>query len=337
MTPVRDFWPSSGYHLLDRDQWGALVVTDDFLKAYLARPEIVPPGEACAAERGLHAALLQDPMQRVTPAQIAELVDPDARENWQLLIALRDHLLRYRTVEAAYLDIVHKGRKIPHLFLNQLVHLILRNALDGCNDAFVLRAGELFFRSQRLAAHDGSLVAADEETLAGLGDRSPSPLVSMLGLPAAAHIDVLNDENSGSYWERSDCFDMALDLTADRRGLSALGEAIKRWVAHLLALHVSVEPVAELREATLSWYVGLNREGTRIGNALWEGEEIGEAVRSSVVGLYRLTFAEQTAVLEKLRGEPVYLIAAMAADKTLRLKPQNLITGLPLSTREAVS
>ena len=107
------------------------------------------------------------------------------------------------------------------------------------------------------------------------------------------------------------------------------------WVAHLLALHVSVEPVAELRDASLSWYVGLNKEGTRIGNALWEGEEIGQAARSSVVGLYRLMFAEQTAVLEKLRGEPVYLIAAMAADKTLRLKPQNLVTGLPLS-REAV-
>ena len=159
--------------------------------------------------------------------------------------------------------------------------------------------------------------------------------IAVLGLPAAAQIDVLNDANSGSYWERSDSFDMALDLTADRRGLYALGEAIKRWVAHLLALHVSVEPVAELRDASLSWYVGLNREGTRIGNALWEGEEIGQAARSSVVGLYRLMFAEQTAVLERLRGEPVYLIAAMAADKTLRLKPQNLVTGLPLS-REAV-
>jgi hypothetical protein len=337
MTAVRDFWQSSGHHLLDRDAFGMLVVTDEFLKAYLARPEIAPPRDACAAEQGLHAALLQDPTQPVTPAQIAELVDPDARENWELLIQLRDHLLHHRTVEAAYLDIVRKGRKIPHLFLNQLVHLILRNALDGCNDAFVVRAAELFFRPQRLTIHNGSLVAADEETISGLGTRPISPLVSMLGLPAAAQIDVLNDENSASYWERSDCFDMALDLTANRRGLSALGEAIARWVLHLLALDVSVEPFAELRDVSFCWYVGLNVEGTLIGDALWEGEEIGNATRSSVIGLYRLIFADCTTVLEKLRGEPVYLIAAMAPDKTLRLKPQNLITGLPLSEWEAVS
>ena len=35
----------------------------------------------------------------------------------------------------------------PPLFINQLVHVILRNALDGCEDAFVLRAAELFFRA----------------------------------------------------------------------------------------------------------------------------------------------------------------------------------------------
>jgi hypothetical protein len=80
----------------------------------------------------------------------------------------------------------------------------------------------------------------------------------------------------------------------------------------------------------------LDAEGTRIGDALWEGEELEDGVRSSVIGLYRLLFADRTAVLEKLRGEPVYLIAAMAPDKTLRLKPQNLITGLPLSMRESV-
>jgi hypothetical protein len=332
-----DFWQSSGYHLLDRDEWGTLVVTDDFLKAYLARPEIAPPGDACPAERRLHAALLQDPTQPVSSAQIAALVDPDARENWQLLIQLRNRLLRLCTVEAAYLDIVRRGTKIPHLFLNQLVHLILRNALDRCNDAFVLRAAELFFRPQRLTIHDGSLVAADEETVSGLGNRPLSPLVSMLGLPAAAQIDVLNEENRTSYWERSDRFDMALDLTANRQGLAALGKVITRWVSHLLALEVSVEPLVELRDVNLCWYVGLDAEGTRIGDALWEGEEFGDAARSRVIGLYRLIFADRAAVLEKLRGEPVYLIAAMAPDKTLRLKPQNLITGLPLFTRESVT
>lgn len=337
MTPVREFWQSSGHQLLDRDGSGMLVVTDEFLKAYLARPEVAPPREACSAERSLHAELLRDPTRPVAPTEIAALADPDARENWQLFIELRDHLVAHHTIEAAYLDIVRKGRKIPHLFLNQLVHLILRNALDGCDDAFVVRAAELFFRPQRLALHDGSLLAADEETINGLGDRPLSPLVSMLGLPAGAEIDVLGEENCASYWQRSDAFDMALDVSANRRGLCALGQAITRWLSHLLALDVSVELLTELNKVNLPWYVGLTAEGTRIGDALWQGEEIGNATEASVIALYRLGFADWTVVLERLRGEPVYLLAAMAPDKTLRLKPQNLITGLPLSTPEVVS
>ena len=51
MSDARDFWLSCGHHLLDRDEGGGLLVTDEFLKAYLARPEITPPAEACAAER----------------------------------------------------------------------------------------------------------------------------------------------------------------------------------------------------------------------------------------------------------------------------------------------
>jgi hypothetical protein len=159
----------------------------------------------------------------------------------------------------------------------------------------------------------------------------------MLGLPAAAQIDVLNDANAGAYWERSDQFDMGLDLTAGRRGLAALGEVVERWVAHLLAVEVSAEPLVELQDARLSWYVGLDAEATRIGDALWNGEELDEATRGRVVGLYRLTFADPAAVRERVRGEPVYLILAMSADKMVRLKPQNLLTGLPVQHLEAVS
>ena len=130
------------------------------------------------------------------------------------MIAFRDHLARHRTLEAAYLDIVRRNLKFPHIFLNQIVHVILRNVLDDCDDAFVLRAAELFFRPQKMTLHEGSLVAADEETVSGLGNKPLSPLVSMLGLPAAAEIDVLNEDNADAYWERSDLFDMALDLTA---------------------------------------------------------------------------------------------------------------------------
>jgi hypothetical protein len=328
---------SCGHHLLDRDAGGGLLVTDEFLKAYLARPEVAPPTDACAAERDLHARLLVAPRTAVASREIAAIADADARENWQILLGFRDHLAAHRTIEAAYLDIVRKGRKFPHIFINQLVHVILRNALDGCGDAFVLRAGELFFRPQKLTLHDGSLVAADEETVSGLGDKPLSPLVSMLGLPAAAEIDVLNETNAESYWQRSDRFDMALDLTAGRRSLTALGEALRRWIGHLLAVEVELEPLVEMKDVSLAWYVGLDAEATRIGDALWNDEELDDAARGRVVGLYRLTFRDPDDMLEKVRGDAVYLIAAMSADKVLRLKPQNLVTGLPVRHLETVS
>ena len=62
----KDFWLSCGHHLLDRDAGGGLLLTDEFLKVYLARPELMPPPEACAAERALHAALLAEPRRPVS-------------------------------------------------------------------------------------------------------------------------------------------------------------------------------------------------------------------------------------------------------------------------------
>jgi Family of unknown function (DUF6352) len=335
---MKDFWLSCGHHLLDRDEGGGLVVTDEFLKLYLARPELLPPPEACDAERKLHAALLADPRRPVTAAEIAAIADTDARENWQLLVDFRDRLLRHRTLEAAYHDLVENGvGKTPLLFINQLVHVILRNALDGINDPRVARAAELFFRTQRVTMLEGSLLAADEETVGGVNAAPVSPLVSMLGIPAEANIDVLNDENADNYWERSDRFDMALDLTGGRAGLQALAAAMQRWVAHVLGVAVDIEPLTELRDAPLSWYVGLDAEGTRLGDWLWNGESLDEATMSTIVAVFALTFRDPNIMLDKVKGAPVYLILAMTMDKTIRMKPQNLIAGLPIKHLEAVS
>ena len=226
---MNDFWISSGHHLLDRDENGGLHVTDEFLKLYLARPELLPPPEACAVERTLHASLMADPRRPMASSDIKAIADPDARENWQLLIDFRDHLLRHKTLEAAFSAFVRKGTSnVPPLFINQLVHVILRNALDSVEDTRVLRAAELFFRTQRVTLHDGSLIVADEETIGGLNTTPVTPLVSMLGILAEANIDIINAENAGSYWQRSDQFDMALDLTAGREGVGALAQAMQR-------------------------------------------------------------------------------------------------------------
>jgi hypothetical protein len=335
---MNDFWISSGHHLLDRGREGGLHVTDEFLKLYLARPELLPPPNACAVEMTLHASLLADPRLPVSAADIASIADPDARENWQLLIDFRDHLLRYETLEAAFSALVRNGvGKIPPLFVNQLMHVILRNALDGVQDPHVLRAAELFFRTQRVTLQEGSLLVADEETVGGNSPGPVTPLVSMLGIPPEANIDIINNDNAGSYWERSDRFDMALDLTAGREGLDALAKAMQRWIAHVIAVDVSVQPLKELRDVHITWYVGLDADATAIGDMLWRGEDIDDATLARVVGLFRLDFLDPSVMVDKVRGEPVYLILAMTSDKTIRMKPQNLLTGLPVRRLEAVS
>jgi hypothetical protein len=331
---MNDFWLSCGHHLLDRDAGGGLVVTDEFLKIYLARPELAPPPEACAVERTLHAALLADPRRPVAATDIAAIADADARENWQFLIDFRDHLVRHPTLEAAYLALARRGAgSIPPLFLNQMVHAILRNALDDCADPFVLRAAEMMFRPQRLTLHEGALVAADDELIAGASGAPVSPLVSMLGIPAAAAIDVLTDDNAATYWERSDRFDMALDLTAGRRGQAALGEALARFLRHMLALEVEIEPLVEMRDVPFTWYVGLDAEATRVGDHLWNGGTLDAATAERVVALYRLSLHASAAEAEG----PIYLILAMTPERVLRMKPQTVLTGLPARERETVS
>ncbi|MGY3469231.1 hypothetical protein ACVW0I_006102 [Bradyrhizobium sp. LM6.11] len=90
------------------------------MKTYLARPELIPPPEACLAEHTLYDAVLADPRRRVGDEEIAALLDADARENWSLIIAFRDRLLQQRTLEAAYLDLIRRDvGKTPPLFLNQ--------------------------------------------------------------------------------------------------------------------------------------------------------------------------------------------------------------------------
>jgi Family of unknown function (DUF6352) len=337
LSGKHDFWLACGHHLLDRDTAGRLRVTDEFLKAYLARPELVPPPDACAAERQLHDTLLRYPWQPVSASQIAAIADADARENWNVMIGWRDLLANFDTLEAAYLAIVRRALRLPPIFINQLVQVILRNVLDDCDDAFVQRAAEMFFRPQKLTLQEGAVLATDQEAAAGYADEPASPLVSLLGLAATPGVDVLSDVNVGSYCARSDMFDMALDLSAGGHGLAALGDVVQRWISHLLAIDVEIEPLSGLQDVPLTWYVGLDAEATRIGDALWDGEDLDQSTRARVIALYRLTFAEPANVIERVRGNPIYLVLAMTADGILRLKPQNLVTGLPIAHGELVN
>ena len=123
----------------------------------------------------------------------------------------------------------------------------------------------------------------------------------------------------------------------DQLQVDALGNVIKQWITHLLSIEVEIEALTEATDVNLIWYVGLDAEATAIGDALWNYDELDQAARERIIGLYRVTFRDSEIVLDKARGEPIYLILAMTPDRMLRMKPQNLVTGLPIAHFEAVS
>ena len=92
---MRDYWASCGWRLMDHDAQGRLVVSDDFLRALLERPELAPVPESCGAERALHERLLQSPRREVPPAELAALADAARR----LGPASRRRLIRLRFLD----------------------------------------------------------------------------------------------------------------------------------------------------------------------------------------------------------------------------------------------
>ncbi len=161
-----DFWVASGHHLCDVAEHGRLVGTPELWRAFLARPELMPPEEACAAERALHAALMEAPLQPVEPARLAALADADARENFGQFLAFRDRVAAQPTLEAAWLALYREGvAGVPPILLQMLTHLVARSALEGEGDPFALRAGELLYRAQRVGIHQGATLLADEEVV----------------------------------------------------------------------------------------------------------------------------------------------------------------------------
>jgi hypothetical protein len=335
---MREFWVASGHQFTLRGDHGGLLATPELIMAYLARPELMPPADACEAERNLHAGLLADPLRPVEAADIAALADADARENWTFMIDFRDRLIAAPSLEAVYVALARNGAgDLPPIFLSQLCHLILRNALEGCDDPYTLRAAELFYRSQQAAVHDGVLLLADAEVVEAQQyaphDMHASPLTALLAPEPFGEMDVMDDENAWTYWSRSDAHAMVMNIGGDPKARAGLCRVIERWVAHLLGVAVKVETLASIEDRDWRWFVGLDSEGTRIGNALWNGATLDDDAAEHIVALMQLHIEDTRLVDPRVGTMPVYLILAMGADRVVRLKPQNLVAGLPLASR----
>ena len=233
-----EFWLDSGYRLLDRSTNGELEVTDDFLRAYLMRPEMEPVAESCGLEKQLHEGLMIEPRRTVSSEGINALADPDAQDNYRVLLQFRDLLMEAGTLEKCYFNIFQTANThIPPLFINQLVQIILRNILDDSSDGLVVRAAELFYRDQKISLNDGNVLAADAETINLHSENSGFGTLGQLiveagATPKSMEMDVIDRTNSNVYWDRPNQFDTAVNLNNNGEAINALCDVMENWIFH---------------------------------------------------------------------------------------------------------
>ena len=339
-SQLGQFWKSAGYHLVRPDSAGWLTVTPDYLRAYLTRPEIHPVEESGANEIALFEVLMADPFLAVADETVDAIEDEDARDNYRILLRFRDHLAKAGTLEGAYLAIVSSGRvDVPPVFLDQMVHVILRHILRDCRDPIRLRAAELFFREQDVSTTDGRIMLADEEIvdmyartggMGGLGQL----LVEAATPMREVSLDVIDEDTKQSYWDRSDRFDMVVDFRFTEPGLDAFARVLESWILHFLGIATRIQPMQSIKDERWRWHIGLDAEANGLLNALYEGQEVSLDDLARIVALFRLEFRDDTAVSREMRGRPVYLGLAMDGAGKLRMKPQNVLLNLPLRRRD---
>lgn len=335
---MTDWWPSCGYRRLLVGSDGRLTVTDDFLRGYLAKPELAPVDASCDAETAVHDALVASPRAAIAPSAIAAIRDEDARENYRIWLAFRQRLTDAPSLEAAYGRLFQgDGVDVPPLFVHELTRILVRHILGDRPDPIEARVAEMFFRSQRVAAmEDGSLMAADEETIerhattGGFGHvgewlaRNHVPLRTI-------DVDVLSRDNADAYWERDERHDFAVSLNRGQPALDALSRVIERWVRHFLGVDVRVAAQRSIDDDRWVWHVGLDAEASGILNDLYNRAEVETDRLERLVALFRLDFADPSDMRPAVAGRPVWLAMAIDAGRRLKLKPQNLLLNLPLA------
>ncbi|MEM7041889.1 MAG: DUF6352 family protein [Pseudomonadota bacterium] len=336
---MAEFWRSAGWHLTERGDDGRIKATDDWLRAYLHRPELALVEESCPAEHALHQKLVEEPRAEIAERDLGGLADADVAANYRIYATYRDRLFSKPSIESAYLDMIENGIDgIPPLFLDQLVHVLLRHILDSSDDPIRLRAAEPFFRTQKVSIQDGRVMLADEETVemhaSGQGFGSLGRLLVQAETQlATVDLDVLDETNAETYWQRSDRFDTVLDLGFTRPGLDGFCRVLEAWVRHLRGVELRVQPVQQISDEKWSWHIGLDAEASAFLNDLYGGEEIDEARRARLLSLFRLEFVDAADMLERVRGRPVYLGLMMSENERLTVKPQNILANLPLAAR----
>jgi hypothetical protein len=295
-----------------------------------------PVEESNEAEHALHASLMEAPRRKVAEPEILAVGDEDAIHNYRVVLRFRDRLLETGTVEGCYMSLFKGPIDIPPIFIEQLVHVILRNILDGCDDSLRLRAAELFFREQKATIQEGHVLLADQETVEmhASGNRFGSIgrlIVEAQGDLAKVDLDVLDRANAAIYWERESRHDTVISLTYGRPALDALCRVIEAWVAHFRSLKVKVRPLRQIDEHPWAWHAGLDAESTAILNDLWAGTQVEQGRMRRILSLFSLQFDDPAAMRQDIAGRTVYLAVSADEEGVVRMKPQNLLLNLPLN------
>lgn len=335
---MTNYWANSAYKTLAISPDRQLLVTDDFLRTYMARPELALVPESCPAERALHQRLTDNPRTEVVEADIAAMADEDIQENYRVWLRYRARLLSASSLEAFYMSLFKgEGVDVPPLFISLLAQIFIRHILGDEAHPLEVRMGELFFRNQKITViEDGIVMGADEEVVARNAQASDTGNIMDLlkgksMTMRSADLDVLHEDNADEYWSRNEDFDLAVQLNFGHEPINRFCRVLEKWVKHFLGASVRITPMQQISDPKWSWHVGLDAAATEILNKLYNKELVEADELQKVICLFRLDFIDEAAVAKAQAGKPVYMAIAMNDQQQLKLKPQNLLFNLPLA------
>ena len=332
-----DFWTASGYRLLATTDQRRLLVTDAFLSFLLDRPELAPVETSCDAERALFATLVASPRQAIEPRQLDALANPDVADNYRMWLRFRDRLVARPTLEASYLAWLQDGvTDVPPVLVNQITHVLVRHVVGDEAQAMEARVAELFFRTQLITVTDeAAVLAADHETIQSRAENSGFDLMRLLRQGSSAvqgdELNVLNPDNQDIYWPRNQHHDTVIYLNRQNPAIKTLCALIAKWISHFLGVTVRVTALEKIHDKKWVWHLGLDAQATQILNDLYLGNRVDNNRLKRILCLFKLEFEDATAVVQKVRGRPIYMAMAQDEQNLLRIKPQNLLLNLPLA------
>ena len=337
---AQSLWPQAGYAQLKKDARGHLTVTDDFLRVLLLRPELAPIESSCKHEINVHERLLDNPRLDLQAHDLALIQDRDAADNMAVWLRFRNRILAHATLEASYWALFEgQGVDVPPILVNQITQVLVQHVLGDDCSPMDARAAELLFRTQKISViDDGSVMAADHETVerhaleSGFG--SLGELLKQGGIPLrSVDLDVIQDSNEETYWDRSERFDMVACLNLGQPLIESFCRVLERWILHFTSASVRINTAREIEESNWVWHVGLDAQASSMLNDLYNGQSIEEDRQRRMLCLFVLNFENVSDMLQDVSGKPVYMAMAMDPQNLLKIKPQNLLLNLPLARR----